>query len=487
MSPRADGTIPQEQQDVPLAIGKWLDVNGAAIYGTRPRIKSGEGPAAAAVAAVRGLGSGSGRSDCYDWATGKNHLVTHLRSRTIRPMNIGGILPRPGLARVSGILLALLAGLARPAEAAPDVTFVFTSDVHFGIARGRFRGASYVDAQTVNAAMVQKINRLPGTRLPEDGGLRAGERIGAVDFVVITGDLTNRQELYPVHIQRASVSWAQFKACYIDGLALRDAQGGPTPLLLVPGNHDVSNAIGAPSKLVPATDATSMVEIFNRMMHPAVPVTPSSYVYEQDRITYARDFGGAHCIFLTMWPDSYERAWIDRDLHGVPETEPVFLFCHDPPEIDARHLVNPYGNHDINSHDGFENLVSDVYADGDTARRNAKPDGETTVEQRALAEFLRRHRNIVGYFHGHNNWNEVYTWKGPDGDLALNVFRVDSPMKGKTATNESQLSFQVVVFNAADKKLTDRECLWNARGALDGPSVPVAWGSSRTVSLAPQR
>jgi hypothetical protein len=400
-------------------------------------------------------------------------------------MNIRGNPRPPSLPRVAGVILALFIGLACAGAASPDVTFVFTSDVHFGIARGRFRGSSYVDASIVNAAMVQKINRLPDTTVPQDGGLRAGERIGAVDFVVITGDLTNRQELYPIHIQPAAASWAQFQACYIDGLTLRDAQGGPTPLLLVPGNHDVSNAIGAPTRLVPLTDATSMAEIHNRMMPSAAPVTPANFVYARDRVTYTRDFGGVHCIFLTMWPDNFTRAWIDRDLQHVPATEPVFLFCHDPPEIDARHLINPYGQHDINSHDAFENLVSDVYADGDTATHKAKPDGETTIEQRALAAFLRRHRNIVGYFHGHNNWTEIYTWKGPDGDLALNVFRVDSPMKGKTAKDEGQLSFQVVVFNAAEQKLTDRECLWNARGAADGPSVPVGWGTSRTVSLAP--
>jgi len=35
IGPRADGTITDEQKNVLLAIGDWLNVNGESIYGTR--------------------------------------------------------------------------------------------------------------------------------------------------------------------------------------------------------------------------------------------------------------------------------------------------------------------------------------------------------------------------------------------------------------------------------------------------------------------
>ncbi len=372
------------------------------------------------------------------------------------------------------------AGEAADAGASP-VTFVFTSDVHFGLHRGKFRGAANVEARVVSAAMVEAINALPMVRLPDDGGLRAGRPVGPVDFVTITGDLTNRQERLPLKIQSASVSWAQLEPVFFGGLKVRDGSGRPAPLLLVPGNHDVSNALGHPDGLMPATDATTMAEIFNRMTHPAVPRTKATYNYDTDKIYYAKTFGGVRCFFLTMWPDGHARAWMEQELKNIPATMPVLLFAHDAPKVDARHFTNPHGNFDINPRDKFENVIGDAYSGGQTV------DGSTDFEQRIFAAFLKAHRNIVGYFHGHANYHECYTWKGPDKDLALNVFRADSPVKGReSGKDEAKISFEVVVYDTAANRLTAREYLWNHATGLVGMPAATAWGRSTTVSLAPR-
>jgi alpha-L-fucosidase len=45
LTPKGDGSIPEEEQAIIRGIGRWLKVNGQAIYGTRRWKVAGEGPA----------------------------------------------------------------------------------------------------------------------------------------------------------------------------------------------------------------------------------------------------------------------------------------------------------------------------------------------------------------------------------------------------------------------------------------------------------
>lgn len=360
------------------------------------------------------------------------------------------------------------------------VQFILTSDVHFGISRREFRGDTAVRAAFVNTAMITQMNRLPALRLPGDSGVGAGERVGAIDFVAIDGDIANRAE---PGVQSARTSWTEFMASYGRLLHLRDASGQPARLLVVVGNHDVSNAIGYTRPLSPARDASSAAGIYNLMLHPQTPLTAETFDYARHRAHFSIDIRGVHMSFLNLWPDSVERTWLAEDLSHVSNGTPVLLFAHDPPAGDAKHFINPNGAHDLNAVDRFENLMSEVYADGDTLPPAGTPkDAESVTAQRQLAPFVKAHATIKAYFHGHSNFNEFYDWRGPDRDVRLPTFRVDSPMKGAvSASDETRLSFMLVTIDVAGGRLTARECLWNATPR--NPATALRFGTSRTISL----
>jgi hypothetical protein len=374
--------------------------------------------------------------------------------------------------------------------AAIETQFVFTSDAHYGIKRAvAFNG--YSSGFQVNGAMIGVMNGLPNVTLPcGDNGVNSCKPVGAIDFVVEGGDIANRSE-GATNKQTAAVSWAQFKTDYIDTLNLPDKSGKRSPLFIIPGNHDVTNAIGyykAPLDTPSGLDATSYTQIFNLMMKPTTTLANSAFVgatpsfstaatsYLNDRVMYSKDINGVHYIFITMWPDSVARNWMDSDLAKVSTSTPVILVTHDQPDIETKHLTNPNGSHDINATDKFENMVADMSADKDSSG-NLTINAPSTTAQRALVAWLKTHKNIVAYFHGNDHINGAYTYTGPDNDISLNVFRVDSPMKGTVSiTDPTQLIFKVVSIDSTAKNMTVRDYLWNAK----------KWGASTTVSLAPR-
>jgi hypothetical protein len=352
---------------------------------------------------------------------------------------------------------------------------VFTSDAHYGITRTHFRGDSNVTGHRVNAAMIAEINTLPALSFPADGGVSTGTKIEAVDYLVETGDIANRME---IPIQSAAISWSQFKGDYIQGLHLKGHNGKPAQLLLAPGNHDISDAIGYYKAMQPLRDPSVMVNIYNLMLRPKKQLTNQVYNYATDKINYSLNIKGIHLQFITLWPDSAERIWMQKDLDTVAATTPVIIFTHDQPTCEAKHFTNPLAPHLMSNQNKFENLTEEQYKEGTMVTDEASTD----MEQRGWVSFLKAHANIKAYFHGNSNWNEFYTYRGPDHDVNLNVYRVDSPMKGKySAKDETLLSFQLISIDQQTQQLTVRECLWNT--APLNPKQKIIFGKTTTMSL----
>jgi len=381
------------------------------------------------------------------------------------------------IANIPVSLLVIIGSIFCPVIAlCQTVQIVFTSDAHYGITRQQFRGDTGVTGHIVNAALVKQINNLPAMVLPADGGINAGNTVGGIDYVIEGGDIANRMEIL---IQSAAISWSQFETDYMKSLDVKGHDGKPATLLMVPGNHDISNAIGFTKPMKPLTDPTSMVNIYNLMLKPAVPLTNATYDYVADKINYSRNIHGIHFEFITLWPDSAERIWMQKDLDTVAANTPVIIFTHDQPTCEPKHFTNPLPPYNMTAKNKFQNLVAEHYKEGDVA---SKEDDAAKIEQRGFVKFLKAHPNIMAYFHGNSNWNEFYTYTGPDNDIALKTFRVDSPMKGEySAKDEKLVSFQLISLDPATQQLTVRECLWNTK-PLD-PDNKVVFGKSATVSL----
>ena len=347
--------------------------------------------------------------------------------------------------------------------------FVFTSDVHFGLFKENFRGQKKIAALDVNTEQVNVINSLTKTNFPIDNGVSSNTPIRFIDAVIITGDIANRME---PGVQSATQSWKEFEQTYVRGITLLKKKNKNTPLWILPGNHDMSNAIGFHRAMSPLNDPASMLGIYNLMFPQKMPLK----YFDRDKICiqYSKEEKGVHFIFLSMYPDSTARVWMENDLKSVKEETPVLIFAHSIPEVEARFFINPNGDHDINDQDKFENLVSEMYKDSDSVK------GETLIEQRAFVRFIKKHSNIKAYFHGHENFTDFYNWNGPDHDINLPCFRADSPMKGRlSAKDESKLSFELISLDTKKKLLTAREILWN-NNMKNGE---IKWGKYITINL----
>ncbi|MDP6060574.1 MAG: alpha-L-fucosidase C-terminal domain-containing protein, partial [Pirellulaceae bacterium] len=77
LTPKGDGSIPPEEQEIMRGIGRWMRINGEAIYGTRPWKIHAEGPTV-----TRGLKRNAKGEEKEQWDWRKDFTAEDIRFTT---------------------------------------------------------------------------------------------------------------------------------------------------------------------------------------------------------------------------------------------------------------------------------------------------------------------------------------------------------------------------------------------------------------------
>lgn len=188
----------------------------------------------------------------------------------------------PRLCRVFALLLALWS------PALGDVTFIHWSDIHCQEDTGT----------VVKRRLVEDLNALPDKPWPSQAG---GGKIGPVDFVIATGDLTN---------SGTAAEWNLY-------LALRERWSFLSYEAM--GNHDFRGG---------------------RAVEQGIEKLHGSTHYSFDK-------GGVHVVVLNQYvhrtrlPDFHKPQldWLEKDLANVGKEVPLVLAMHSPPLRNGSHFL----------------------------------------------------------------------------------------------------------------------------------------------------
>jgi alpha-L-fucosidase len=139
IGPRSDGTIPDEVQQVLLAVGGWLKVNGEAIYGTRPWTSFGEGPTKVAAGSFQDTKTQDYTAEDFRftakgnnlyaielaWASGKEAVIRSLAGGALKGKKIQGIALLGSDAPLSYNLRADGLHIELPSKPSEDYAYAF--------------------------------------------------------------------------------------------------------------------------------------------------------------------------------------------------------------------------------------------------------------------------------------------------------------------------------------------------------------------------
>ncbi len=256
--------------------------------------------------------------------------------------------------RILPTLLVPLA-IASPAAAnTTDVTFIFTSDTHYGLDQ-------WADNEALNKQGIDRMNAIPGTPYPSSVG---GGVVDTPRGVLVSGDLTDTGE---------DTNWYGYWFFgHIDGFVDDYALGGAGRIDYEVyegfGNHDIhSPATGVVLGGIKDRNASRL------------GLTGLS----TNELHYSWDWDDVHFVNLNVYPggagDAHDSLqFLEQDLAAQvgSSQRPVILYHH--------YGFDPFGL------------------------------GWWTIDERQAYHDVIKDYNVVAIFNGHNHATQYRTWKGID-------------------------------------------------------------------------
>jgi hypothetical protein len=295
-------------------------------------------------------------------------------------------------AAASGLPALVARGQTRPSTAPPHVEFVVLADTHF-LASNDNPALPDEKSLAINRALVDAINRLPGSPIPDVAG---GGTVGEIRGVLHAGDIIDSGGAGGAN--GARIKQTEWNA-FVDTFGLTGHDGAlKCPVYELHGNHDGTGGGG--------TVIDGIIDR-NRRRPGVANVSPNG-------LHYSWDWGPLHLVSLGIVvgasPVTNRRrryapldslAFLQADLarHVGTSGRPVVLAHH----IDvARNCTepNPAAPYDAKEWDPCD--VAAYY--------------DATEPYR-----------VAAVFYGHTHARNVFTWDGrsPKAAAGLNVFNVD--------------------------------------------------------------
>lgn len=331
-----------------------------------------------------------------------------------------------------------------PKPQKPSAAWFLIGDTHY-LANAENTAKMDDASQATNQNLIDQLNRLPGSLIPESAG---GGFVAKTNGVIHAGDLIDSGDKdSPNHQKMQRTEWSNYVADY--GLTGQDGRL-KMPLYEVHGNHDS-----------PSGDGHAVKQIIERNKK-----RPGLVNVSDNGLHYSWDWGGVHFVNLGIVVGEVAEVVRKRRYHPRDSLKFLLADLSDRIGTSGRPIV-------LTHHIDVARYSTDPLPTGPATSAEWDP-ADVHGYHEAIRDF-----NVIAIQYGHTHARNVYRWDGTikRGEIGIPTFNVDN-----SAHFASKVQ-AIFYFQLVDHELVVREIATADRWETIH-WTPQVWKNKVAVSIA---